>query len=179
MFTYHQPMPPSNTRKRPAPGSIPIQQQQQPMSQPYNSSEQMMSWSGNNAGNFADNVPAPVNPYAMLSPNQPQFSQGASTPSTVLARRPGNSSLITSNRTFSPQPSDAWPAFGDDGLLSNPPNASLDEHDNIELLEEKAQRAKREAQAKRKQIPPFVQKLNRCVLLWSSVSTVLETPGER
>lgn len=36
----------------------------------------------------------------------------------------------------------------------------VDEHDNIEVLEEKAQRAKREATAKRKQIPPFVQKLN-------------------
>ena len=33
--------------------------------------------------------------------------------------------------------------------------------DDIEALEQRAQVAKREAQARRKQIPPFVQKLNR------------------
>ena len=35
------------------------------------------------------------------------------------------------------------------------------EADSVEVLEEKAQKAKREAQAKRKTIPPFVQKLSR------------------
>jgi heat shock transcription factor len=37
----------------------------------------------------------------------------------------------------------------------------MDEQDSIERLEERALRAKKEAQAKRKQIPPFVQKLSR------------------
>jgi len=37
----------------------------------------------------------------------------------------------------------------------------MDENDSIERLEERAARAKREAQVKRKQIPPFVQKLSR------------------
>ncbi|KAJ8120087.1 hypothetical protein ONZ43_g3115 [Nemania bipapillata] len=106
------------------------------MPQQYNPPEQMLRWNGNNAGNFADNASNPINP------------------------RGGNNALVTSSRTFSPQPNDPWPGFTDDSLLSNPTNGSLDEHDNIELLEEKAQRAKREAQAKRKQIPPFVQKLN-------------------
>lgn len=41
----------------------------------------------------------------------------------------------------------------------------LDENDNIALLEERAARAKRDAQANRKQIPPFVQKLGRLVAL--------------
>ncbi|EHL03013.1 putative Heat shock factor protein [Glarea lozoyensis 74030] len=36
----------------------------------------------------------------------------------------------------------------------------MEESDNIELLEEKAAVAKRDAQSKRKQIPPFVQKLS-------------------
>ncbi|KAH6669974.1 putative heat shock factor protein [Halenospora varia] len=36
----------------------------------------------------------------------------------------------------------------------------LEENDNIELLEERAAIAKRDAQSKRKQIPPFVQKLS-------------------
>ncbi|KAG9229882.1 putative heat shock factor protein [Amylocarpus encephaloides] len=39
-------------------------------------------------------------------------------------------------------------------------NNRLSEADNIELLEEKAAVAKRDAQSKRKQIPPFVQKLS-------------------
>ncbi|KAI1813512.1 hypothetical protein GGS20DRAFT_476113 [Poronia punctata] len=149
-------MPTSNTRKRPSPGSIPIQP---PMSQPYTNPDHMMRWSGNNTGNFGDNNSTSLNPYTIISPTQSQFNQGTPTPSTVLARRTGSNALIASNRTFSPQAGDAWPGF-DDNLLSAQPSATLDEHDNIELLEEKAQRAKREAQAKRKQIPPFVQKLN-------------------
>ncbi|KAL3427880.1 HSF-type DNA-binding protein [Phlyctema vagabunda] len=36
----------------------------------------------------------------------------------------------------------------------------MEENDNIELLEERAAVAKRDAQSKRKQIPPFVQKLS-------------------
>lgn len=71
-----------------------------------------------------------------------------------------NNALVATNRAFTPQQSDPWPTF-DENLVPNQPNGTVDEHDNIELLEEKAQRAKREAQAKRKQIPPFVQKLNR------------------
>lgn len=55
---------------------------------------------------------------------------------------------------------DSWGQFGDDtGLDLNP--VAMEETDNIEALEEKATAAKREAQAKRKQIPPFVQKLSR------------------
>lgn len=172
MYTYYRPMPASNPRKRPAPGSMPIPQQIPPqmpqqlpqqISQPYNPTEQMLRWNGNNASNFADNASNPLN-YGMVSPNQAQFAQGAPSTSNALARRVGNSALVTSGRTFSPQPNDPWSGFTDENILSAQTNGSLDEHDNIELLEEKAQRAKREAQAKRKQIPPFVQKLNRSVL---------------
>ncbi|KAI1364698.1 hypothetical protein F5Y08DRAFT_328544 [Xylaria arbuscula] len=162
-------MPASNPRKRPAPGSVPIPQQipqqmpqqlPQQMPQSYNPAEQMLRWNGNNAGNFADNTSNSINAYGMVSSNQAQFAQGAPPPSNALARRVGNNALVTASRTFSPQPNDPWPGFGDDNILSAQTNGSLDEHDNIELLEEKAQRAKREAQTKRKQIPPFVQKLN-------------------
>lgn len=41
------------------------------------------------------------------------------------------------------------------------PNGAIEESDSIERLEERATVAKREAQSKRKQIPPFVQKLSR------------------
>ncbi|KAI8625490.1 hypothetical protein F5Y19DRAFT_266572 [Xylariaceae sp. FL1651] len=157
MYTYYRSMPASNPRKRPAPGSIPVQQQ---MSQPYNTPEQMLRWNGNNATNYADNASNTVNSYGIVSPTQAHIGQGAPTPINTLARRGVNNALIASNHAFSPQPNDPWPAFTDDSLLPNQPNGALDEHDNIELLEEKAQRAKRDAQAKRKQIPPFVQKLN-------------------
>lgn len=40
-------------------------------------------------------------------------------------------------------------------------NGAMEDSDSIERLEEKAAVAKREAQSKRKQIPPFVQKLSR------------------
>ncbi|KAI1422782.1 hypothetical protein F5Y12DRAFT_595944 [Xylaria sp. FL1777] len=161
MYTYYRSMPASNPRKRAAPGSLPMPQQiPQQMPQPYNAPEQVLRWNGNNAGNYADNASNPINAYGMVSPTQAQFAQGAPTTSNALARRGGNNALVASNRTFSPQPNDPWSGFTDDNMLSAQTNGSLDEHDNIELLEEKAQRAKREAQAKRKQIPPFVQKLN-------------------
>jgi heat shock transcription factor len=40
-------------------------------------------------------------------------------------------------------------------------NGAMEENDSIERLEERAAIAKRDAQSKRKQIPPFVQKLSR------------------
>ncbi|KAI1295099.1 hypothetical protein F5Y03DRAFT_310346 [Xylaria venustula] len=161
MYTYYRSMPASNPRKRAAPGSIPIPQQvPQQMPQQYGTPEQMLRWNGSNAGNFADNASNPINAYGMVAPPQGQFTQGATPPSNAIARRTGNNVLVASNRTFSPQPNDPWSGFADDNLLSAQANGSVDEHDNVELLEEKAQRAKREAQAKRKQIPPFVQKLN-------------------
>jgi heat shock transcription factor len=56
---------------------------------------------------------------------------------------------------------DPWGSFGDDSLLDPQNSNGMEETDNIELLEEKAIIAKRDAQSKRKQIPPFVQKLSR------------------
>ncbi|OTA88776.1 hypothetical protein M434DRAFT_80082 [Hypoxylon sp. CO27-5] len=148
-------MPSPNPLKRPAPGTVPIPQQ---MAQPYATQEQLLRWNGNNAGAFVDNTSNGVNGYGVV-PSPPQAQYGPSTPSTVLARRGINNALVTTNRAFTPQQTDPWPNF-DENLISPQTNGTIDEHDNIELLEEKAQRAKREAQAKRKQIPPFVQKLN-------------------
>ncbi|KAI0161285.1 hypothetical protein GGR57DRAFT_490067 [Xylariaceae sp. FL1272] len=162
MYTFYRPMPASNPRKRPAPGSMPIPQHQQPqIPQTYNNTpEQMLRWNGSNTGNFADNAANSVNPYAMMTPPQATFSQAAPSPSNALARRGLNNALVPANHSFPPQSNDPWPTYSDDNMLSAQTNGSLDEHDNVELLEEKAQRAKRDAQTKRKQIPPFVQKLN-------------------
>ncbi|KAI2632331.1 hypothetical protein GGR54DRAFT_30264 [Hypoxylon sp. NC1633] len=155
MYSYYHPMPSPNPRKRPAPGSVPIPQ---PMAQPYNSQDQLLRWNGNTAANFVDNTSNGVNSYGVIpSPTQAQYPQ--STPSNVLARRGLNNALVATNRAFSPQQNDPWSNF-DENLMPNQTNGTINEHDNIEVLEEKAQRAKRDAQAKRKQIPPFVQKLN-------------------
>ncbi|KAI0843298.1 hypothetical protein F5Y06DRAFT_291205 [Hypoxylon sp. FL0890] len=144
-----------NPRKRPAPGTVPMPHQ---MAQPYSTQDQLLRWNGTNAGAFVDNTPNGVNGYGVVpSPTQAQYAP--STPSNVLARRGINNALVPTNRAFTPQQTDPWSTF-DENLISPQTNGSIDEHDNIELLEEKAQRAKREAQAKRKQIPPFVQKLN-------------------
>ncbi|KAI1210694.1 uncharacterized protein F4807DRAFT_459535 [Annulohypoxylon truncatum] len=145
-----------NPRKRPAPGSVPIQHQ---MAAPYNTQDQLLRWNGNNTGAFVDNPSNGVNSYGVMpSPTQPQYG-AANAPSNVLARRGINNALVATNRAFTPQQGDPWSNF-DENLIAGQTNGGVDEHDNIELLEEKAQRAKREAQAKRKQIPPFVQKLN-------------------
>jgi heat shock transcription factor len=73
-----------------------------------------------------------------------------------------NHQMVTTQRPAYDTSVDPWGQFGDDSIL-DPVNGALIEagDENIEALEQKAQVAKREAQAKRKQIPPFVQKLSR------------------
>lgn len=169
--TLPHPMPspsptPTPSRKRRAPGTIPISSIPNPYFTPPNSSDQLPSWNPGNS-NFMDNSAANVNPYMMSPPQQSQFPQQGipiATPSTALARRGMNNQLVHTPRAFNPQPTEVWPNFAEDSLVpQSNGGGAVDEHDNIELLEEKAQKAKREAQAKRKQIPPFVQKLNRLV----------------
>jgi heat shock transcription factor len=96
----------------------------------------------------------------------PQYPQPVPTPSNSLARRQMNY-VPTNPRTTFNGSVDVWGNFvgGKNALLphnppENPPE-NLNDQDNVELLEDMAQKAKREAQAKRKQIPPFVQKLSR------------------
>jgi heat shock transcription factor len=102
-----------------------------------------------------------VNAYAML-PTSSSYGQKAPASSTALARRQNSRVLVpTAPRTPFNGGADSWSGYGEDHGYLQPANATIDEHDNIERLEEMAARAKREAQAKRKQIPPFVQKLSR------------------
>lgn len=137
---------------------------------PYNTQDQLLRWNGNNAGAFVDNTSNGVNTYGVIpSPTQAQYGTTGA-PSNVLARRGINNALVATNRAFTPQQNDPWSNF-EENLIAGQTNGGVDEHDNIELLEEKAQRAKREAQAKRKQIPPFVQKLNRYAHASSPVSS--------
>ncbi|KAL8398974.1 hypothetical protein RB596_007721 [Gaeumannomyces avenae] len=167
-------MSPPNPRKRALPDSGPVTVPVQPYQSPYASPpDQFSRW--NPAGSDVDFVvsdsskPATptIPPFIMSAPNQFQSAQGfpqpTPTPSNVIARRPAARALVpTASRPQYDGLPDPWPSFGDDGaLIPQPASAApVDENDNIQLLEEKAARAKRDAQANRKQIPPFVQKLS-------------------
>lgn len=104
-----------------------------------------------------------MNNYDTNGLSQAPFDQSIPASSTQLARRPINRQLVPTGQRATFDTSDAsWGQFGDDSMLDTQlVNGALEENDNIELLEERAQMAKRDAQSKRKQIPPFVQKLSR------------------
>lgn len=161
-----------NSRKRAAPGASPIVPIQRNMQQPYatdhaTGANPVMQW--NNTGGAADATDYfsaaaahSENPYG-LAQTQPTYPQAVGAPSNSLTRRQTNRALVPTNlrAPYDASP-DGWSSFGDDNLLV-PQNATEGgvEQDNVEVLEEMAQKAKRESQAKRKQIPPFVQKLSR------------------
>lgn len=149
----------SSSRKRPAPGTSP------PVSQPMVSvpgfqnsntqlsNDQYLPWSHDSS--------APVAPYALdasgtYNPGQYQVNQDMSS-STQLARRPMNQ-LVRNNRGYEqPPPPPPAPSLSDPA----PSNDAWGEGESLAELQQRALIAKREAQAKRRQIPPFVQKLSR------------------
>ena len=158
-------MPSPSSRKRPAPDTtpaVPVSQMQEP-SYTAAQADQSLLWNNGAVGNNLADATASrsVNPYGVMT-TQGQYGQGLPpSSSTALARRGMSQALVPAAPR---QPFDAnsasWGNFEDESLLRSP-SATMDENDNIELLEERAARAKRDAQAKRKQIPPFVQKLRR------------------
>lgn len=160
-------MPSTNPRKRQAPSS-PIPQTQQ-MQQAFNAPSQLsdadfLRWSqGPGNTSYATDPAFNMNNYGGEPIAQPQYDTSIPAPSsTQLARRPVNRQLVaTAPRTAYDNSGDPWGQFGDESILDPQGNGRMEENDNIELLEEKAAIAKREAQSKRKQIPPFVQKLSR------------------
>ncbi|KAM0205355.1 hypothetical protein ACHAQI_009219 [Fusarium lateritium] len=166
-----------NPRKRAAPGASPLMPLPQQMQQQYNSGnaagDQVLRWNGmGDTSNFMNGADGIMDGNAhvgnsFLVPAQPQYAQPVPTPSNTLARRQMNRALVPTNTRNFEGAVEPWGNFvGDDNALlqQNGPE-NLNEQDNVELLEEMAQKAKREAQAKRKQIPPFVQKLSRQVFL--------------
>jgi heat shock transcription factor len=99
--------------------------------------------------------------YGANNVSNPPYQQSVPATSTQLARRPMNRHLVqTGPRAQFDNPND-WSLTEDVVYDPNGQNGALAENDSIERLEERAQIAKRDAQSKRKQIPPFVQKLNR------------------
>ncbi|KAK3315079.1 hypothetical protein B0H66DRAFT_535968 [Apodospora peruviana] len=161
-----------NSRKRPAPGAnpiVPVPPIQQQFAVPAVQADNTFRWTGglvDGTAGFVDTTGSPnVTPYTMM-PTQGQYGQAVPAPSssTALTRRQNNSRALVPSGNRAPPfgtTSEPWADFGEDfGNLQPSSNGTPDEHDNIERLEEMAQRAKREATAKRKQIPPFVQKLS-------------------
>jgi heat shock transcription factor, other eukaryote len=94
-------------------------------------------------------------PYLQNAAQAPAYGSNltaAPAPSTDLVRRARNQPVVAQNGRAQEQ----W-NNGGFGSMAAPSNDE-DEQD----LEMKVAMAKRDAQGKRKQIPPFVQKLSRC-----------------
>ncbi|KAI4212072.1 MAG: hypothetical protein LQ351_005254 [Letrouitia transgressa] len=165
-------MPPAGSRKRPAPGASPSSEQPRQSSPNRNitspSSEQPQQTSPNH--NIISSEMA-SNPYLQWSQPvaghpRPQASTNFSQlpyqsigqeqfPSNQLTRRPLNQDVIQ-RAPYGNGPSEQWPNFQSDAVQQHNETALQQQADD---LDQKALAAQRDAQSKRKQIPPFVQKL--------------------
>lgn len=149
------------SRKRPAPGASPVVHQPMPNYTPNPgsqlSNDQFLQWGQNpsSAGVTPSSFPD-INSYnaAAYPPPPNQDVSAAATPSNQIARRPMNQ-LVSRNRGYDQAPTSLMDHGGGGVADGGGWGESLAE------LEQRALIAKREAQAKRKQIPPFVQKLSR------------------
>ncbi|KAL4914472.1 hypothetical protein BDW62DRAFT_190405 [Aspergillus aurantiobrunneus] len=151
------------TRKRPAPGTSPIVHPQlghlpnySPTSGSSLSNDQFLQWGQNPSSSTIPTSSFPdTNTYSnagTLSPSTHDVS-AAPTASNQVARRQPTNQMVNRSRSYE-QPSASLPEQG------NVPGESGGWSESLEELYQRAIVAKREAQAKRKQIPPFVQKLS-------------------
>ncbi|KIW12095.1 hypothetical protein PV08_09369 [Exophiala spinifera] len=145
------------SRKRPAPGADPFPPQMQNPTPAYTegigghdlSNDEFFQWG--QTGQPA--VPYNDSNYAMNANTFPQAAPQPQT-STQLTRRPMTQLAAPAHPRID-QDASAWM-----DNANTPHGQDAEWADDIAVLEARAQVAKREAQAKRKQIPPFVQKLN-------------------
>ncbi|KAL9613800.1 MAG: hypothetical protein Q9167_001691 [Letrouitia subvulpina] len=148
-------MPPAGSRKRPAPGASPLSEQPQQSSLEHNiissqmASNPYLQW----------NQPVAAHPHPEASNNFSQLPyQSVSqeqVPSNQLTRRPLSQDVVQ-RAPFNNGPSEQWPNFQSDAIQQHNETALQQQADD---LDQKALAAQRDAQSKRKQIPPFVQKL--------------------
>ncbi|KAI9894912.1 MAG: stress-responsive transcription factor hsf1 [Vezdaea aestivalis] len=153
--TRNRPAPDSDTHPPPPPPQSqaqqqPTDQQQFPSDLSQMSDQQFIDWGliNSNTGNnslYANNIPNPPNGY---------------TPANQIARRAQNSNAA-SNRAPAYEFDDDPNKWAD---LSNGTDPTAEDsldwlNDEVES-ERRAQVAKREQQSRRKQIPPFIQKLS-------------------
>ncbi|SPO03849.1 related to heat shock transcription factor [Cephalotrichum gorgonifer] len=152
-----------NQRKRPAPGaspSIPMHS----VDQQFAGTDHLVRWnSPDNSNGYVDDDAQTIGSFGITQPPakfaQPQVPAAAS---TMLARRQMNRALVpTGARGNFEGDSDPWSSLVPaDTAVLDPTVGGMNEQDNLVQLEQLALKAKREAEAKRKQIPPFVQKLS-------------------
>jgi heat shock transcription factor, other eukaryote len=157
-------MPPAGSRKRPAPGTSPLIQHQQQSSTSLNigalqmSTDQNLQWHQPDMTNAGASYPDSSSTFASnMYTGRAQQNALPTTASTQVARRAIDHHLVP-RATYSNGVEDSWPLLPEDGLPQSQDPTWLNTTDD---LEQKAQIARRDTQAKRKQIPPFVQKLSR------------------
>ncbi|KKY22630.1 putative heat shock transcription factor [Phaeomoniella chlamydospora] len=147
------------SRKRPAPDTsppfqIPTQAQSYAAHGSDLSNDQFLQWSENLKTDTQPNVPY-SDPSMLASAGYPATPNMAS--SQQLVRTPSNQ-LVARGRTQHDLQGAQW-VQGPNINNGNTQQAPADK-DDLPLLQARALEAKKEAQAKRKQIPPFVQKLS-------------------
>lgn len=158
------------TRKRPAPGTAPATHPQLSTSSNYVSSnpgsqlsnDQFLQWGQNPSANV-------VNPASFADPStynqagytaaQDLVAPNATATNQLTRRQQASNQLVSRNRGYEQAPT----IYPDQNANASPgePGASGAWGESLEELYQRALTAKRESQAKRKQIPPFVQKLSR------------------
>ncbi|KAK3053722.1 Heat shock transcription factor [Extremus antarcticus] len=146
-------------RKRPAPGAQPVTQQQQPIPQSNYQYQQIPDNADFTNFDFSTPLPDPnyttsafdnnnLNAYG-LNGGQPQTYQTnlpPAAPSTELVRRTRNQQVAVQNGQ-----QEQWNGAA--------PTGSTEDEDEVEL-DRRADVAQKDGTAKRKQIPPFIQKLS-------------------
>lgn len=159
--------PQGMSRKRPAPGTSPAVHPQLGQLPNYNqaagsslSNDQFLQWGQNPSSNAPSLDTSSYNTGAIL-PQPHDIPSGALT-SNQVARRPPTNQTVSRHRNYE-QPSASIPE-----QANGPGESGWSE--SLEELYKRALVAKREAQAKRKQIPPFVQKLSRYFYLYAVFS---------
>lgn len=154
----------STSRKRAAPGSLPMRQQQSGQQPTFDFAQTSSGPTDQYANQITSNNSFPTydsNLYANnLNGSQAQsLSSNLATavpiPSNQLVRRNANQQLARNGVMAEDQ-------YGPGNPMLQPEDYTYEEVKDEELdLDERAALAKRDAQAKRKQIPPFVLKLWR------------------
>lgn len=157
------------TRKRPAPGTAPAAHPQLGTSSNYASSnpgsqlsnDQFLQWGQNPSANV-------INPASFADPStynqsgytavQDLAAPNATTSNQLTRRQQASNQLVSRNRGYEQAPT----IYPDQNANASPgePGASGAWGESLEELYQRALTAKLESQAKRKQIPPFVQKLS-------------------
>ena len=151
-------MPQAGSRKRPAPGTSPKQSSNHIDPQsfiPQMGPEHYPQWTSANQPSTQKQYPAPSGTSA---PSQFNLTPQQQTTSNQLARRPPGQESTGRTSSSNGSKSEPWPSFADNGVQQS---TETDWPNSGDDLDQKALIAKMDAQTKRKQIPPFVQKLSR------------------